>query len=197
MSIAQERPRSWTPQIILFSIVLHAVVIYYIAVAFNIVPAIVPPDEHSIPITAVPYVPPKPEFRPEDLDKKPRFQPRHVETPPVATPVQPLPIPAQPPGNGSTADAGVIALNGTIAEGPASQVRPVYPETAIRHDVQGRVVLSITIMPDGSVRDVRIVSSSPRGYFEGSALKAVQTWRYRPSNVTRTNVIVHIDYVLT
>jgi periplasmic protein TonB len=196
MSIAQERPRSWTPQIILFSIILHAVVIYYIAVAFNIVPPIIPPEEKSIPITAVPYVPPTPEFRPEDIDKRPRFVPRPVDTP-VASPVPPLPIPAQPPGNGSTADAGVIALNGTIAEGPASQARPVYPETALRKDVQGRVVLSITIMPDGTVRDVRVMNASPAGYFENSAVKAVKTWRYRPSNVTRTNVMVHIDYVLT
>lgn len=196
MNVAQGRPRNWTPHIILFSIVLHAVVIYYIAVAFNIVPPMVVENRDPPTISIAPFVPQKPEFKPEQLDETPRFRPRPTPAP-VTTTVPPLPIPAQAPGTGSTADAGVIALNGTIAEGPASQARPVYPETAIRNDVQGRVVLSITIMPDGSVRDVRVVNASPRGYFEGSALKAVQTWRYKPSNVTRTNVIVHIDYVLT
>lgn len=196
MSITQERPRSWTPHIILFSIILHAAVIYYIAVAFNIIPPAMVQTAEPPSISVLPFVPPKPEFKPEDIKQEPRFRPRPTPAP-IAQTVPPLPIPAQAPGTESTADAGVIALNGTIAERPLSQARPVYPDMALRNDVQGRVVMSITIMPDGSVRDVRIVNASPRGYFEGSALKAVQTWRYKPSNATRTNVIVHIDFVLT
>jgi protein TonB len=196
MSIAQERPRSWTPQIILFSIILHAVVIYYIAVAFNIVPPLVPETYEPPTIQTVTLPPPAPVIQPEDIIKEPRVRPRQPAPAPVQTQVPPLPIPAQPPA-ASTADAGVIAVDRPIPENPISQARPVYPEMAIRNDVQGRVVLSITIMPDGSVRDVRVVNSSPRGYFENSAVKAVHTWRYKPSNATRTNVIVHIDYVLT
>jgi protein TonB len=62
--------------------------------------------------------------------------------------------------------------------------------------IEGRVILTITIMPDGSVRDVRVVSAQPRGYFEEAAVRSVQRWRYRPSNVIRTNVIVHMDFEL-
>jgi protein TonB len=67
---------------------------------------------------------------------------------------------------------------------------------AIEQGKEGRVVLSITILPDGSVTDVQVISAQPRGYFESSALRSVKTWRYKPSNVTRTNVIVHMDFEL-
>lgn len=196
MSVAQDRPRSWTPQIILFSIVLHAAVLYYVAVAFNIVPPLIPQTYEPPSIVVTPYVPERPIIKPEDIDKEPRFRPRQTPSP-VAQTVPPLPIPAQPPGTGSTANAGPIVLNGPIGENPVSKTEPVYPEMAIRNDVQGRVELSITIMPDGSVRDVRVIGSSPRGYFENSAVKAVHSWRYKPSGAIRTNVIVHIDYRLT
>ena len=52
-------------------------------------------------------------------------------------------------------------------------------------------------MPDGSVRDVRVVNATPRGVFDQSALQSVSHWRYKPSGVIRTNVIVQIDFVLT
>jgi protein TonB len=52
-------------------------------------------------------------------------------------------------------------------------------------------------MPDGSVRDVRVVGANPPGYFEAEAVRAVQGWRYKPSSVTRVNVIVDINFVLT
>jgi protein TonB len=195
MSVAQARPRSWTPHIVLFSIVLHAVVLYYVAVAFKIVPPITPPSMDPPTIQAVRYTPPPPVIEETPIEKSPRVRPRQPLVPPVQTKVEPLHLPPRPPAE-STANAGVIALNTPIQEAPVSQALPRYPRVAQEREVEGRVVLSITIMPDGSVRDVRVVSAQPRGYFEESALRAVQTWRYRPSNVTRTNVIVHMDFEL-
>jgi len=195
MNVAQTRPRTWSPQIIVFSIVLHAVVIYYIASAFNIVPPIIPVhDERPTPIMTFPPPPPPPP-EPDRLIKTPRVIPRQPLTSPVTPSVPPLPIPAQPPAV-STADATVIAVNTPIPEQPIVQPLPAYPHIAQMRDIEGRVVLSITIMPDGTVRDVQVVSAQPRGYFEDAALRAVRTWRYRPSNVIRTKVIVDMDFVL-
>ena len=195
MNVAQPRRRRWSPVIILFSIILHAVVFYYIAVAFKVLP---PPAELIEPrtIEAVRYDPPPPMPEPERVVKElPRFQPHQTLPSPEPVAVQRIPAPAQPAAE-STANATVIALDRTIEEQPVSQALPAYPRYAQEHGIEGRVIMSITIMPDGTVRDVRVVDARPRGQFESAAVRAVQTWRYRPSNVTRTNVIVHMDFEL-
>lgn len=196
MNIAQPRPRSWTPHIVLFSIVLHVVVIYYAVVAFEIVPMpdLVPDEPRTIP--TVQYIPPTPEIPADKIEPaQPRFRIRNPQVPPVVTPVEPAPLTQQPPAV-STAGATEIAVNQPIQEQPVSQSLPGYPRVALERGIEGRVIMSITIMPDGSVRDVRVVSARPQGYFEASAVRAVQTWRYRPSGVIRTNVIVHMDFEL-
>jgi TonB family protein len=195
MNVAQPRPRSWTPHIVLFSLVLHAVVIYYVAVAFNIVPPVdlLPRDPPTI--QTVRFDPPPPVIIETPVEKEPRFRPRDPRVPPIQQQIEPLPLTPQPP-KVSTAQADVLVVNTPIQEEPVSQSLPQYPRMALERGVEGRVVMSITIMPDGSVRDVRVVDARPRGYFEATAVRSVERWRYRPSSVTRTNVIVHMDFEL-
>ncbi|MBL8782298.1 MAG: TonB family protein [Alphaproteobacteria bacterium] len=193
MNIAQERPRSWTPHIILFSIVLHAVLIYYIAAAFQIVPLPTPTFEPRA-IETVRINPRPPEVQPEPIKQKRPITQRIPKAPPVDPTVQPSPIPVSTtPG-----PQGPVAtdVRSEIGEQPIAQGLPAYPRIALERGVEGRVVMSITIMQDGSVRDVRVVSARPQGYFEAAAVRAVQTWRYRPSNLIRYNVIVHMDFQL-
>jgi TonB family protein len=197
MNVAQARPRTWTPQIILFSIILHAAIIYYVAVAFNVVPIAVPTDREPPTIT-VQRLPPQPPIVEPDLPKPPdpRVRPRNPLPNPVPPQVQTIPLPPQPAVE-STANATQMVVNQPIPEQPIAQGLPRYPSVAEARQIEGKVQLSITIMPDGSVRDVRVVSAKPSGYFEAEAVRAVQTWRYKPSSVTRMNVIVDIDFVLT
>ena len=195
MNVAQPRSSTWSPHVVLFAIVLHAVVFYFVAVSFRILP---PPEELLEPPTfqTVTLPPTPPILEPETiLEKPPRFRPHDPIPSPHQVDVPPIPFPPQPPVE-STADAGVISLDRTIEEQPIVQRLPKYPVAAQERGIEGRVIMSITIMPDGSVRDVRVVSAQPRGTFESTAVRAVQTWRYRPSNVTRTNVIVHMDFEL-
>jgi protein TonB len=195
MNIAPERPRTWTPHIILFSIVLHAVLIYYIAAAFQIVPLPTPPSFEPKTIETVRFDPKPPETPIEPIEKKkPRFNQRRPEAPPFQ-PTETTPLTPQP-ATVSTADATDLVVNQPIQEQPVTQSLPAYPRYALERGVEGRVILSITIMNDGSVRDVKVVSARPQGYFEAAAVRAVQTWRYRPSNVIRRNVIVHMDFEL-
>jgi protein TonB len=193
--VAQARPRTWTPHLILFSVVLHAVVIYYVAVAFEIVPPLVPTtaDPPTIRVFTPPTpVPPKPETE-RIVQPRPIFNQRIPAPTPAPSPVEPSPltpttnVPAGPP---------TVLVGQPIPEQPISQALPRYPTVAEARGIEGRVTLSITIMPDGSVRDVRVVNANPSGYFEDAAVRAVQRWRYRPSNVTRTNVIVQMDFEL-
>lgn len=194
MNVAQARPRSWTPHIILFSIVLHAVVIYYVAAAFQIVPMPTPPTFEPRTIETVRFDPKPPELEPERIKPTRPITQRIPDRIRTDSNVQPSPIPATV----DPAPQGPVSLDvrGEIGEQPVARSLPGYPRAALERGIEGRVVMSITIMPDGSVRDVRVVSSRPQGYFESAAVRAVQTWRYRPSSVTRYNVIVHMDFEL-
>jgi TonB family protein len=192
----EARPRTWTPQIVAFSLLLHVAVLYYVAVAFQVVPPIMQPDNDPPVVEAVRFDPPPPPVIEELVKVEPRVRPRQPLPSPVAPPVDPIRLPPQPPAE-STANAGTMVLNQPIQEQPIVQGLPRYPRAAERLQIEGKVRLSITIMPDGSVRDVRVIGAKPAGYFEAEALRAVQAWRYKPSNVIRQNVIVDIDFVLT
>ncbi len=55
-----------------------------------------------------------------------------------------------------------------------------YPARAASRGVEGWVEVQFTVLKDGTTRNIRIVESSPEGYFEQSVLDAVTTWRYEP-----------------
>ena len=193
MNIAEAGPRSIRPLTILVAIALHVVVIYFAAVAFEIVPPIQLPSSEPKTIQAVRLNPPPPDPQPDTIKQKPPFPVRLPKAPPVEPLVDPVPV--QPIVNAPPGPRGVD-VGAEIREQPVARPLPGYPRQALNRGVEGRVVMSITIMPDGSVRDVRVVSAQPRGYFEEAAVSAVQRWRYRPSNVIRTNVIVYMDFEL-
>lgn len=194
MNVAQARPRLWSPQVVLFALVLHVAVLYYVAVAFKVVPPPVDLTPNSTPIVVYSPPPPPPPIQDEPVVRqKPMFQQRIPAPAPVPVQVPPSPL---PPVAVPTPGPGTIMVGQPIPEQPVAQALPRYPSAAQERGVEGRVIMSITIMPDGSVRDVQVVSAQPRGYFEAAAVRAVQTWRYRPSNVVRTNVIVHMDFEL-
>lgn len=195
MNLAPSRPRTWSPQVVLFAVVLHAFILYFVAASFRIVPPLIPIETNPVPIITMPVVPPPVVVPDEPIEKHPRTVPRQPRIPPVHADVPPINLTPQPAA-ASTANADVMVLNTPIQESPISQTLPNYPRIAQERDVEGRVVLSITIMPDGTVRDVTVVNASPRGYFEDAAVRSVRTWRYSPSNVVRTRVIVHMDFVL-
>lgn len=195
MNVAQARPRIWTPQVIVLSILVHVLVLYYAIVAFNIVPPFVPTADEPRTIPTIRIQPPPPVLPDPDpiVEKRPIFQQRPTNPPPInvtvpPSPLQPTPVPLQGPAT--------VLVGKPIPEEPVAQGLPRYPVAAIERNIEGRVVMSITILPDGSVRDVQVVSAKPGKYFEAPAVRAVQTWRYRPSNVTRINVIVFMDFEL-
>ena len=67
---------------------------------------------------------------------------------------------------------------------PISNPGPRYPQTAQRAGAAGSVQVEFTVNTDGSVGNVRAVSSDgPRQYqreFEREALAVVKRWRFQP-----------------
>jgi TonB family protein len=58
------------------------------------------------------------------------------------------------------------------------RVAPVYPPQARELRLEGTVVLTATVMEDGTVRDIKVVNGSP--LLAQSAVDAVKHWRYKP-----------------
>jgi len=101
-----------------------------------------------------------------------------VRAPDVAPSPAPLParqeeVPATSP---SVVPSRVVQEN--RAPRLLQDAQPRYPLPALRARVEGQAEVAFTIQPDGSVRDVRLVSSTPEGMFDAPALAVAQRWRF-------------------
>lgn len=74
-----------------------------------------------------------------------------------------------------------------------TQKAPVYPPAAEAARFEGRVTIELTVMPDGSVGDARVVECThPRIGFEEASIKAVKTWKFEPAVLEG----VPVEYVM-
>lgn len=100
---------------------------------------------------------------------------RAPEPPPAAAPataiVQAPPPPSMP---APPASRGVEARAPRLLQ----DAQPRYPLPALRARIEGEAQVAFTIQPDGSVRNARLLSSTPPGMFEASALAVAQRWRF-------------------
>lgn len=110
---------------------------------------------------------------PEPVASAPAPAPEPTPTPVAAAP-EPAPAPVvaaptpPPPAPAATPAAPQVI----------SAVRPRYPPQALRRRIEGSVTVGFTIMPDGSVSNVRVISSRPNNTFDREAVNAMERWRY-------------------
>lgn len=87
-------------------------------------------------------------------------------------------------GSGSGTGGGMggeFSLNQVDqAPTPIRKVTPEFPEAARKLGASGKVLLKFLVKADGSVTQASVVTASPKGLFDGSALKAVCQWRFTP-----------------
>ena len=88
---------------------------------------------------------------------------------------------AQPPATAAATGSNepVLRVGGSIAEPKRIKyVDPIYPAEALAAKLQGYVILEATIGPDGSVRDTKVLRSTP--LLDQAATDAVRQWKYQP-----------------
>lgn len=153
-----------------------------------------PPPERPTPRPA-----PDPTLNP---DAAPVVASDHpVVEPPPRLDVQLVPIPdvgngtaipfsaAPPPAPAPDVPEVPIRPGGDIREPrKVFDVTPVYPAIARAARVDGTVIIEATIARDGSVRDARLLRSTPM--LDQAALDAVRQWRYTPSRLNGVPVEV-------
>ena len=123
---------------------------------------------------------PKAEPKPPEPEKKkiPRPDPRPDEPEPVKAAPPPPPA-AAPPGPPAVQQTGPIRVSAGQGPGLIKKVEPRYPEIARTTRMEGKVVVDAIILKDGSVSDVKILSSTS-ALFERACIEAVRQWRFTP-----------------
>ncbi|MCH9813226.1 MAG: energy transducer TonB [Epsilonproteobacteria bacterium] len=100
-------------------------------------------------------------------------------------------------------DASVLALGGREISTnviPLARIDPIYPKRAKMMKKEGYVKMEFTITTFGTVKDVKVVESSPEGLFDSSAKRAILKWKFRPKleegQAIEQRAMLQIDFKL-
>jgi|GEM_PF-2551847 len=58
---------------------------------------------------------------------------------------------------------------------------PLYPASALRDGVEGKVVLSLAVSESGNVSEASVISSSGNAELDNAAVKTALLWRFDPA----------------
>jgi protein TonB len=134
-------------------------------------PDVPPPPPPKLAAPPPPFVPP-PEINIQ--------VPQVVQAPiTVQTTTPPPPVQAIAPPPPKAAPAGPPVRKEFKA---AYRVEPQFPRQALRDGLNGRVVAHVYVEPNGSVSDVKIISSSNR-IFDREVIRALSQWKFNPEPV--------------
>jgi len=98
----------------------------------------------------------------------------------------------------SEAKAGRVSQRSS-GELPVAGAIPEYPTFALQTNVQGRVVLKAIISTDGTLDNVRLISSP--SMLDSTVLDAVKKWRYQPhyenGKAVQVETQITVDFSIT
>ena len=79
------------------------------------------------------------------------------------------------------------AQNEEMVRRAKTKVQPTYPELAHKMNISGIVKIEVTVAPNGSVKEARVVGGHP--VLAQSALDAAKRWRFEPASAESTGII--------
>ncbi len=125
-------------------------------------------------------------------EKFKEIEPPVEVTPPPVNPITPH------TENFDRSDVGIIEFQPPVAVGPDKfgvdfdtgapvkrvSASPVYPRRALSRGIEGFVDVQYFVSPVGFTESASIIRSEPEGYFEKSAMQAVERWKFQPKENT-------------
>lgn len=144
------------------------------AVAASALEDVPPAASEMQPKSSVPQ-PPPPDLR--QIEADPRSLVRHE---PEDSPEKFKTPPAQPKQASSTAEAPRQAKIDAPPK-PRKAIKPDYPNGARKRGEEGSVVLEIFVGSDGSVRNVKVASSSGFAELDEASVRAAKGARFTPA----------------
>ncbi|MGB0898113.1 MAG: TonB family protein [Psychrobium sp.] len=84
---------------------------------------------------------------------------------------------------------------------PVVHISPRYPIQAARNGVEGYVEMTFDILENGSVTNINVSESQPKGVFDKEAVRALARWKYLPAKSKevlekRKNKNARLDFAL-
>lgn len=92
------------------------------------------------------------------------------------------------------------ASTGTFTTVPYYKIKPKYPKDALESGLEGHVMLTIDILEDGSVENIKVTGGEKLGVFESAATRAVSKWKYKPFTddsghpIKKSQQMVKVDF---
>jgi protein TonB len=81
---------------------------------------------------------------------------------------------------------------------PLVRVAPIYPRRARARNIEGWVILELTVSETGSVKDPRVISYHPSEIFNRAAINAALKFKYKPRVVNGKPIEVRgVRYKMT
>ena len=121
-----------------------------------------------------------------------------------------MPAPAEMTGTGKMAVAPLPSsfditseINAILPSGPVNppsvieKIKPVYPEEARVAGIEGKVVLKVVILFDGTIGDIEILQSSRRDDFDQAAKECVKQWKFKPAMQSGIRVTMAVQIPIT
>jgi protein TonB len=145
----------------------------------------------------------KPKIAPPVQAAPPAPTPPSQITPPAetaSTESQPAPAVAPTPAAVITSSVDLTyysAREVDVHPRALREVVPVYPDDADRRRLSGKLRLQLKLQADGRVSDVEVLSATPPGIFDESALQAFREARFSPAqkNGRPVRALVQIEVV--
>jgi len=189
MSYALSRPSSSQRSSLLIIVVgLHIGVFLLVMAAKSVAPqlmempmivALLPPPPTPAPPQPLPVVKPEP-VRPKPAPKLPT-PPLEATASTQPAPAAPVAIPPEvksaPPAPPATPSVSQARFDADYLRNPA----PTYPPLSRRMGEEGKVILRVSVTPQGTADAVEIRTSSGSNRLDEAAQKTVRNWRFIPA----------------
>ncbi|MBI2803184.1 MAG: TonB family protein [Gammaproteobacteria bacterium] len=158
-------------------------------------PPVVQPLPPPIPVTA-----PKPIAKPAKPvpQPKPRLIPKREPIPLEPAPAASTPEPAVSTVNTSPVTAPPVPEPEIIPANTKATARrnpkPDYPAVAKRRDWEGKVILAIEVLTDGTPGKISVAEPSGHEILDKAALETVKRWLFEPARRGDTAVVSTLRY---
>lgn len=163
----------------LFVIVLHVVLIYFIAASLGIVEM----PNLAKPMEAVIIDSPEQDKSEPVKVIKPDLEQPQIETPPLEDTIPEIEVPTDEPAPAAiTAEQSPATPVGETANMTVSRrVDPVYPPQSRRAGEEGTGVFRVLVDASGHPTEVSVVNSSGFPKLDEAAMNAIRKWAFKPA----------------
>lgn len=88
----------------------------------------------------------------------------------------------------------------TYADVPYYKIKPKYPKDALEAGIEGNVRMTVDILEDGTVENIKVTGGEKVGMFEAAATRSVAKWKYKPFTdasgkpIKKESYVVQVDF---